>query len=75
MYKVIHYFTDLQDNCRPYSVGDVFPREGMKVTEARLAELAGSNNMQKKPLIEKVEETAEPVKKPAKRTTKKATAK
>jgi hypothetical protein len=72
MYKVIHYFTDLQDNCRPYNVGDVFPREGMEVTEARLAELAGSDNMQKKPLIEKVEE---PVKKPAKRTTKKAAAK
>lgn len=71
-YKVIHYFTDLHDNCRPYNVGDVFPREGMEVTEARLAELAGSDNMQKKPLIEKVEE---PVKKPAKRTTKKAAAK
>lgn len=72
MYKVIHYFTDLQDNCHPYNVGDVYPRKGMKVTEARLAELAGSNNMQKKPLIEKVEEQ---VKKPAKRTTKKAAAK
>ncbi len=56
MYEVIHYFTDLQDNRHAYNVGDIFPRDGLKVTEERLAELSGSNNKQGKPLIEKVEE-------------------
>lgn len=69
MYKVIHYFTDLQDNRRPYNVGDVYPREGFKTTDDRLAELSGSDNRQGQPLIEKV---AEEPKKPAKKATKKA---
>lgn len=56
MYKVISYFTDLQDFNHPYKVGDLFPRLGLKVTDARLQELAGSNNKQGKPLIAKVEE-------------------
>lgn len=50
-YKVIHYFTDLQDFNHAYNVGDVFPRIGMKVSEVRLKELASSNNKQNKPLI------------------------
>lgn len=69
MYKVIKFFTDLQDNNFAYEVGDTFPREGLKVSEDRLAELSGSDNMQGKPLIEKV---AEAPKKPAKKATKKA---
>lgn len=56
MYKVIKYFTDLQDKNHPYNVGDTFPREGMEVTEERLVELAGSENKQCVPLIEKVED-------------------
>lgn len=56
MYKVIHYFTDLQDNRHAYNVDDVYPREGFETTEARIAELSGSDNKQGKPLIEKVEE-------------------
>ena len=61
MYKVIEYFEDLQDGCHPYEVGAPFPREGVEVSEERLAELAGSANLQKKPLIAKVEEEpAEP---------------
>lgn len=56
MYKVINYFTDLQDKNHPYNVGDPFPRAGLEVTEERLAELSGSKNKQGKPLIEKVEE-------------------
>lgn len=63
MYKVIKFFTDLQDNNHPYEVGVPFPREGLEVTEERLAELAGSNNKQGQPLIELVE--------PAKKRTKK----
>ena len=64
MYKVIHYFTDLQDNNHEYNVGDTFPRIGLEVSEKRLAELAGSDNEQYTPLIEKVEDAEE---KPAKR--------
>ena len=55
MYKVIKFFTDLQDNEHPYNVGDTFPRSGVTVTEARLAELAGSENKQGVPLIQLVE--------------------
>ena len=52
MYKVIKFFTDLHDADYPYDVGDIFPREGIAVTEERLAELAGSDNKQGVPLIE-----------------------
>lgn len=58
MYKVIKFFTDLQDNDHPYNVGDIFPREGVTVTEGRIAELAGSENKQGQPLIEEVKEAA-----------------
>ena len=51
MYKVIEYFTDLQDGDHPYNVGDDFPREGKKVSEERIAELSSSANRRKKPLI------------------------
>ena len=57
MYKVIKFFTDLHDNDYPYSVGDVYPRHGIEVSEGRLAELAGSNNKQGTPLIKLVKET------------------
>ena len=69
MYKVIKFFTDLQDTNFPYEVGDTFPREGLKVSEDRLAELSGCDNRQGQPLIKKV---AEEPKKPAKKATKKA---
>ena len=55
-YKVIHYFTDLQDFNHPYKVGDVFPRLGLNVTDDRLKELSSKNNKQGKPLIKKVED-------------------
>ena len=65
MYKVISFFTDLQDFNHPYKVGDVFPRQGMNVSEERLKELAGSKNKQGKPLIKKIEEkiAVEPIEK------------
>lgn len=69
MYKVIKFFTDLQDNNFAYEVGDTFPRKGLEVTEERFAELAGSNNKQGQPLIEKV---AVAPKKAAKKATKKS---
>lgn len=65
MYKVIKFFTDLHDNNHPYSVGDIYPRQGMTATKERIAELAGSNNKQGQPLIALVKEA------PAKKTTKK----
>ena len=46
----------MQDNRHPYHEGDIFPREGLKVSDARLEELSGSNNKQGKPLIEKIED-------------------
>ena len=54
MYKVKEYFTDLQDNNYAYNPGDVFPREGMKVSKKRLAELAGTENKRGIVLIEEV---------------------
>lgn len=75
MYKVIRFFTDLQDNNRAYSVGDPFPHAeaSYPVSESRLAELAGSDNLQGEPLIQHVEEMAakEAPKKPAAKRAKK----
>ena len=55
-YKVIEYFEDLQDNGRPYNVGDVFPVDGNTVTAERLSELASTQNRRSIPLIEEVVE-------------------
>ena len=55
-YKVIEYFEDLQDNGRPYNVGDAFPVDGNTVTDERLAELASTQNRRRIPLIEEVAE-------------------
>lgn len=61
-YEVIHFFTDLRDYDHPYNVGDEFPRQGVTVSEKRLAELSSSNNRQRRPLIKAVEipETPKP---------------
>ena len=56
MYKVIRYFTDLQDNDYPYNEEDIFPREGMTVTKERIEELSSANNKQLRPLIQKEKE-------------------
>ena len=56
MYKVIHYFTDLQDDGYAYNVGDEFPHKGMTVTKERIAELAGSENKQGVPIIVEVKQ-------------------
>ena len=55
-YKVIEYFEDLQDNGRPYNVGDVFPADGNTVSAKRIAELASTQNRRRIPLIEEVVE-------------------
>ena len=60
MYRVIKYFTDLQDNDFAYNVGDIFPREGKEVTPDRIKELSGAENRRGIPLIEEVRDTKEP---------------
>lgn len=56
MYKVIKYFTDLQDNNYAYYVGDTFPRNGVEAGVERIAELASDKNLQGVPLIEEIAE-------------------
>lgn len=53
-YEVIKYFTDLQDNDYEYNVGDVFPREDLKVSDDRIKELSTDKNRQRTPLIKPV---------------------
>lgn len=62
-YKVIEYFEDLQDNGRPYNVGDVFPVGGNTVSAERIAELASTQNRRRIPLIEEVAEKPKRVRK------------
>ena len=69
MYKTIKFFQDMKDNNYPYEAGDIYPREGLEVSEERLSELASDKNLRKEPLIKKVEEK----KAEAKPSTKKAT--
>lgn len=64
MYKVLNYFTDLQDGGFPYSVGDTFPRAGKTVSDDRIQELSGTQNLRGIALIEEVrgaEETAKAI--------------
>ena len=56
MYKVISFFTDLQDNEHPYEEGNTYPREGVSASAERISELSGSNNKQGKRLIQEVTE-------------------
>lgn len=58
-YKVISYFTDLQDNNYPYNVGDKYPRNGLTVTAERIKELSGKSNLRGIALIEEVQEQSE----------------
>ena len=51
MYKAVVRFADRQDDMRIYEVGETFPRFGFSVSEARIKELAGSNNRMGYPLI------------------------
>ena len=58
MYKVLTFFTDLQDDNHPYQPEDIFPRAGLEVSEERLAELSGTNNRRGIVLIEEVPQDA-----------------
>ena len=75
MYKAIETFTDLQDNNHRYQAGDIFPREGLRVTKKRLEDLLTGNNKRHKPMIEEIpeeipEETKKPVPKKGKKNAK-----
>ena len=63
MYKVIKYFTDMQDNNFAYNVGDEYPRKGLSVLPSRFKELASKKNRQGCPLIEEIPEVEETPKK------------
>jgi len=56
MYRVVADFKDLEDNKYVYKKGKPFPREGVEVSERRLAILSTDQNAAKKVLIEKVED-------------------
>ena len=56
MYKVLEYFTDLRDDKFAYHEGDTFPREGITVSDERLAELSSKNNKKGRPVIKEVKE-------------------
>ena len=63
MYRVIKTFTDLKDNNHAYSVGDLFPHDGVEVDAERIAELASDKNRRGIPLIKEIEEKPKRVKK------------
>ena len=56
MYRVIKYFTDLQDNDFAYDVNDEYPRKGLSVSPSRIREQTKKKNRQGVPLIEEKHE-------------------
>ena len=54
MYKALVFFTDSQDKDHRYYPGDTFPREGMEVSDGRMASLASTNNLRGIPVIKEV---------------------
>lgn len=54
-YVVTRYFTDAQDNEYAYHEGDIYPREGHTVSDARIKDLLSGNNFQRIALIKRVE--------------------
>ena len=77
MYKVIKFFTDMQDNNYAYDPKDparnIYPRKGLSVLPSRIKELASSKNRQGCPLIEEIpdiEEAPEKKTKPTKKADK-----
>ena len=76
MYKVTHFFHDLQDShttrdgtvYHAYNVGDTYPLDGYKPSEERIKELAGKDNIRGVPLIELVGEQEKPEKAPKRKT-------
>lgn len=57
-FLVIAPFVDLEDGHHMYRKGDVYPREGLKVSEERIMQLLSNQNKARKSFIERV---AEPI--------------
>lgn len=60
-FVTIKYFTDLQDNGHAYHGGDIFPREGLEVSDERIKELSTDANRRSEPLIKAVEDPVEDI--------------
>ena len=52
-------FKDIEDNNYFYKKGDIYPREGLKPTKKRIAELSSKKNKIGEVLIEAVKEEKE----------------
>lgn len=61
MFRVVSTFADLTDGKHLYKPGDTFPRQGLTVDAARIAQLASCDNATGRALIEAVEPPVEPV--------------
>ena len=74
MYKVIKYFTDMQDNNYAYDPTDpsrnTYPRKGLNVLQSRINELASNKNRQGVPLIEEIPDVEDKPEKKTKSTQK-----
>lgn len=53
-YRVIKEFRDIPDGWHLYKVGDKYPRDGVKVSDERIALFASDRNNTGAVLIEKV---------------------
>ena len=74
MFRVIKYFTDMQDNNFAYDPKDparnTYPRKGLNVLQSRINELASDKNRQGCPLIEEIPDIEEKPEKKTKSTKK-----
>lgn len=61
-YKVIKYFTDMQDGDFEYRENDFFPRNGLSVLPSRIKELSTTQNRRKEILIVEVPDEEKPKK-------------
>lgn len=57
MYRVIKYFTDLQDKGYAYDAGDFYPRVGLEPSPERIKELSSKKNARKEILIVEVQDS------------------
>ena len=73
MYKVLEDFVDLQDSNRVYRAGEIYPRSGHTVSEARLVELLSASNRRGRPVIAMIEQP-KPVEAPKPKEAEKAPA-
>ena len=70
-YVVIREFIDIEDeNKTKYTLGNVYPRKGIKVSEERLKELSTRKNRRREILIVPLKEIEEPKKTTRKKVVK-----